>query len=500
MLSAFQKSMLCAVGAAMLLPFTGPSAAQSVKKPPETAAKKDPNVALKALDAGSKAYTAGKFGPAVEQLTAALANGGLPPPKMAQAYYYRGMAYKKQKKPAQALSDLTVAVWVKGGLSDSERAQAMDARNQVYREAGLGDQAPPVANGGTSPSTASATSPAAAPAAPTAAAAPVAPPPAQAAATEPAPPAPAAAPTPAPAPEPPTSIAAVPPPPTIPKTAPPAWQTESSGAGTASPPASATERPVWQAEGNSPPPPPPASPQPPQAAAAPIPAASSQPSANDAYQPPPAPTQTASISQPTPPPSSDDDTLSPLANAGKSISGFFNNMFGQSKSETPPTPATTSGTVATPGPGWVAADQAASPHGPTAQVSASEPQRAPGHEVAAAPPAPAPKAAPQDVAPAPAPAATPAPPPPAVKSAGGKYRLQLASVRSREEADRLVQTVMAQHAAQFGGAEAHVDETVIGDMGTFYRVRVGPYANATEPKKLCSALKPQGYDCQVVTQ
>lgn len=85
-------------------------------------------------------------------------------------------------------------------------------------------------------------------------------------------------------------------------------------------------------------------------------------------------------------------------------------------------------------------------------------------------------------------------------SANGKYRLQLASVRSREEADRLAATVMSTHANELGGAAAEVDETVIGNMGTFYRVRVGPYANANEPRKLCGSLKPQGYDCQVVTQ
>ena len=70
----------------------------------------------------------------------------------------------------------------------------------------------------------------------------------------------------------------------------------------------------------------------------------------------------------------------------------------------------------------------------------------------------------------------------------------------REEADRLAQTVMTNHGSELGGAAAEVDETVIGNMGTFYRVRLGPYANATEPRKLCTSLKPQGYDCQVGTQ
>ncbi|MDO9383172.1 MAG: SPOR domain-containing protein [Hyphomicrobiaceae bacterium] len=466
--------------------------AQMVKKPAPAeqagAAKKDPNVALKALDTGTKSYNSGKFEPAIQSLTAALANGGLPPPKMAQAYYYRGMSYKKQKKPAQALSDLTVAVWVNGGLSEADRAAAMDARNEVYREAGLGDQAPPIANAVGTPSPAAtaaapaAAAPAATPAAPSpapVAAAPVAPPPAPPASTPP--PAPFA-----------TEVTAA--------KAPPA-------AAPATPPA---ERPVWQADANAAPPPP----MPMPATGAPAAVAPEHPAVaasgkSDAYVPPSSPAPVATLS-PAPgsgpamtpvsgltessdpataqPQSQSSDMLAPIANAGSSISGFFSNMFGQSSGDQQ-VAATGSTGGAVDGPGWVKANPS-TPEGPVAQVSASEPQRAPGYEVAAASPqhrAPAAEAAaPKMMA--------------ANSSAGGKYRLQLASVRSREEADRLVQNLMSAHASQLGGAEAQIDEAVIGNMGTFYRVRLGPYANANEPKKLCTTLKPQGYDCQVVTQ
>lgn len=189
--------------------------------------------------------------------------------------------------------------------------------------------------------------------------------------------------------------------------------------------------------------------------------------------------------------------MAPIAGAGKQISGFFSNMFGGGSSEQPTSPPATTGSTG--GYGWVPADQA-SPHGPVAQVSASEPQRAPGSEPQRAPAweAAASEARPSTQVAAIAPDA--APRASVSTSAGGKYRLQLASVRSREEADRLVQTVMSQHADQLGGAAAEIDETVIGNMGTFYRVRVGPYANASDPKRLCTTLKPQGYDCQVVTQ
>ena len=75
---------------------------------------------------------------------------------------------------SRSLSDLTVAVWVNGGLNEADRASAMDARNEVYREAGLGDQAPPIANavGTPSPKAAVAAAPTPPPAATPAPAAP----------------------------------------------------------------------------------------------------------------------------------------------------------------------------------------------------------------------------------------------------------------------------------------------------------------------------------------
>jgi len=37
-------------------------------------------------------------------------------------------------------------------------------------------------------------------------------------------------------------------------------------------------------------------------------------------------------------------------------------------------------------------------------------------------------------------------------------------------------------------------------MGSFYRVRLGPYASAKEPQHLCGSLRSSGFDCLVVTQ
>lgn len=86
----------------------------------------------------------------------------------------------------------------------------------------------------------------------------------------------------------------------------------------------------------------------------------------------------------------------------------------------------------------------------------------------------------------------------AVKS--GAYRLQIATVRNRKEADAVAARVRKEHARAIDGRRLEIDETVFGGMGTFYRVRLGPYADVKEPKSLCDQhLRPKGFDCLVVT-
>jgi cell division protein FtsN len=84
-------------------------------------------------------------------------------------------------------------------------------------------------------------------------------------------------------------------------------------------------------------------------------------------------------------------------------------------------------------------------------------------------------------------------------TAAGKYRLQVGIVSSREEAESITARLRAEHAANLGAAAPAIDEVTFGN-GTFYRVQVGPYASAAEPGQFCSALKPKGYDCLVVTK
>lgn len=82
---------------------------------------------------------------------------------------------------------------------------------------------------------------------------------------------------------------------------------------------------------------------------------------------------------------------------------------------------------------------------------------------------------------------------------GGKYKLQVAVVRSREEADRLIGAILAKHGSELKSYTTAAEETVLGNMGTFFRVNVAPFADAAAPQRLCKSLVADGYDCMVVS-
>ena len=81
----------------------------------------------------------------------------------------------------------------------------------------------------------------------------------------------------------------------------------------------------------------------------------------------------------------------------------------------------------------------------------------------------------------------------------GKYKIHIAAVRSRAEAEALAQKLASQNGTALKNRTPVVDEAVIGSMGTFYRVRVGSYATADEPRGVCNTLRTSGFDCLVVT-
>src|SRR5687767_6649268 len=104
------------------------------KAAPEKKAKKkqDPAEAQRAIESALKQLQAGKAEQAVQAVSAAVAGGNLPPAVLAKALYVRGAAHRRQGRPAQAISDLTSALWLRGGLGGDEREEAIKEKAQAY--------------------------------------------------------------------------------------------------------------------------------------------------------------------------------------------------------------------------------------------------------------------------------------------------------------------------------------------------------------------------------
>lgn len=439
------------------------------QKKQDAAPQTDTAAIQRAYAAGTKSFESGDMAGAEQQLSVALAGGGLPNAQMARALYFRGSAYRQLGRPAQAISDLTTAIWLKGGLSDDLKKKATEERQLAYREAGLGDSPPPIGAAPLDQSTATASAGGAKPGAqvvdvsqqssfwnflslPTL--------PSLTGGSSSTPPAPTQQTAQASAVVPTSMAAAI---------APGPGSTAPAAGFAAAPEApAAVAQTSWDTQTAT------TSPAPAQAQ---IVAGYAPASDAGGFN-----TMPGAAAAPQSP------TSNPLAGAGSAVSGFFGNIFGsgtsssQASGETSPV---TTGSTAQPA-GWGSETTVT-----TAQTS-SMVQRGPdaptelpwaGPQTATAPAVPSKKTKTASVG-----------------AAGGAYKLQVAAVRSREEAERLAQSLRGYQAVQNGTVTTEIDEAVIGSMGTFYRVRLGPYADAAEPGQLCKTLKPQGFDCLVVTQ
>ena len=118
--------------------------AQSVAQAPKS--KKPTNAKAKSLTRkqseaflrqGYDSLKAKRYKQAVTELSTAMSSGKLRRTEMAKALYYRGIANRGAKRPADAISDLTSALWLKGALSKKERENALTQRQQSYAEAGV---------------------------------------------------------------------------------------------------------------------------------------------------------------------------------------------------------------------------------------------------------------------------------------------------------------------------------------------------------------------------
>jgi cell division septation protein DedD len=303
--------------------------------------KQDPVEAQRAIEGALKLLENGKADQAVQTLTNTISGGNLPPAMMAKAMLYRGMAYRQQQKPAQAISDITGALWLKGGLSPTDRTNAQQQRAAAYQEAGLTE------NGEALPKSAAKDRPA---------------------------------------------------------------QTSSN----------------WGAAAST------------------------------------SSTETASSST-----------------SSQWGSGWGNWFGGGSSSSSQTTQAQ---------PKQEVAPFATSVKAATEPKASSTSSWTSGTEVRSAPAETLTQTQRTETA-----AITPARP-------EGRFSVQVAMVRSQDEAKALAAKVKRDYAAVFASRETDIDQTVVGNMGTFYRVKVGPFATQNEGQAACARLKGSGLDCMVVTQ
>jgi cell division protein FtsN len=105
-------------------------------------------------------------------------------------------------------------------------------------------------------------------------------------------------------------------------------------------------------------------------------------------------------------------------------------------------------------------------------------------------PAPPPEPAAEQVA-----ATEPPTPAPAKAPAAGAYVLQIGAYKSDEEAAAAWRTYRTKHASLLAGYSEDVKKVDLGEKGTWYRLRVGAFADKDEAKSLCAKLTAEGGAC-----
>jgi cell division septation protein DedD len=105
--------------------------------------------------------------------------------------------------------------------------------------------------------------------------------------------------------------------------------------------------------------------------------------------------------------------------------------------------------------------------------------------------------APQQQAQAPR-AAAPAPAPAPNTTAGSRFRIQLAALRTSEDATREWDKLRRAHSDLLGPLTLNVVRADLGDRGTFYRIQAGPLADERTARDLCHKLAEKKVGCLVV--
>jgi|GEM_PF-2806926 len=85
--------------------------------------------------------------------------------------------------------------------------------------------------------------------------------------------------------------------------------------------------------------------------------------------------------------------------------------------------------------------------------------------------------------------------PTAKAPAQGRYKLQIATVRSKEEASTIMASLRSRYGSVVAKHPARIDEAVVGNMGTFYRVRLEAFDSKKTALRTCNKLRASGLDC-----
>jgi hypothetical protein len=82
-------------------------------------------------------------------------------------------------------------------------------------------------------------------------------------------------------------------------------------------------------------------------------------------------------------------------------------------------------------------------------------------------------------------------------ASGRGYTVQLANSSSRSEAE--AQWAKAKRSnSSLASAPSRVETINMGSLGTFYTIKIGPFASKNEGSKVCNSIKRVGTDCTVV--
>ncbi|WP_319531757.1 SPOR domain-containing protein [uncultured Cohaesibacter sp.] len=86
---------------------------------------------------------------------------------------------------------------------------------------------------------------------------------------------------------------------------------------------------------------------------------------------------------------------------------------------------------------------------------------------------------------------------PVNNASNGEYTVQVTSQRTPEQARASYASIQAQLPTVLGGYQPDIKEADLGDRGTYYRVRVGSFADRASATNFCSSIKAAGGDCLV---